>query len=136
MKRVLTLVLTALLMIPALSGCGCDDGGNVGLVFVNDSDATIVTVVADFTSSQEGSRHADSSPLERGEFHGFQAGEYPVTVLVYDRVVGSVEDHELARIVIREAPPEGERWFVTARDSTNGLVLSVDVQWPEGVEGV
>ena len=128
MKRFFTLVLATLLMIPALSGCGCDDGGNVGLVFVNDSDAAIVTVVADFTSSQEGSRNADGSPLKRGDYFGFQAGEYPVTVLVYDRVVGSVEDHELARIVLDEAPPEGERWYVTARDGTNGLVLSVDIQ--------
>lgn len=136
MKRFLTFIMTVLLVVFGLSGCGYDGGGNVGLVFVNDSDAPIVTVVADFTSSQEGSRNADSSPLKRGDSFGFQAGEYPVTVLVYNRVVGSVEDHELARIVIREAPPEGERWFVTARDSTNGLVLSVDVQWPEGVEGV
>lgn len=49
MKRLLTLGLTVLLLELGLSGCGCDDGGNVGLVFVNDSDATIVTVVADYS---------------------------------------------------------------------------------------
>ena len=133
MKRLLTLGLTVLLLELGLSGCGCDDGGNVGLVFVNDSDATIVTVVADYKSRQEGSQHADNSPLKRGESLGFEAGEYPVTVLVYDRAVGSVEDHELARIVIDKAPPEGERWYVTARDGADGFVLKVDDHWPEGV---
>lgn len=133
MKRLLTFGLTVLLMVLSLSGCGCDDGGNTGLVFVNDSDAAIVTVVADFASSQEGSRNADSSPLKRGESLGFKAGEYPVTVLVYDRSVGSVEERELARIVIREAPPEGERWYVTARNVAGGLVLKADTHWPEGV---
>lgn len=133
MKRFLTFVLTALLVLSILSGCGCDGGGNVGLVFVNDSDAPIVTVVADFTSSQEGSRHADSSPLKRGESFGFQAREYPVTVLVYDRPVGSVEEHELARIVIRTAPPEGKRWYVMARDGVDGLKLAAETYWPEGV---
>ena len=135
MKRFLTLVLTVFLMTPALSGCGCDDGGNVGLVFVNDSDAVIVTVVTNFEDRSGGARNADSSPLKRGDSFGFETGEYPVTVLVYDRPVGPgpAAARELARIVIDSAPPGGERWFVTARDSTHGLVLSVDVQWLEGV---
>ena len=133
MKRFLILGLTVLLMVSGLSGCGCDDGGNTGLVFINDSDATIVTVVADFADRNSGAQNADGSPLERGDLFGFEAGEYPVTVLVYDRVVGRVEDHELARIVIREAPPEGERWYVTARDGAGGLALTVDTRWPEGV---
>lgn len=133
MKRFLTLGLTVLLTVFGLSGCGCDDGGYAGLVFINDSDATIVTVVADFENRQEGSQHADNSPLKRGESLGFETGEYPVTVLVYDRAVGSVENHELARIVIDKAPPEGERWYVTARDRAGGLILRVDTHWPEGV---
>ena len=133
MKRFLTFVLTVWLMVFSLSGCGCDDGGNVGLVFVNDSEATIVTVVADFADRNSGAQNADNSPLKRGDLLSFEAGEYPVTVLVYDRVVRSVEDHELARIVIDKAPPEGERWYVTARDGAHGLVLKVDTHWPEGV---
>ena len=132
MKRFVILALTVLLVIFGLSGCGCDDGRNIGLVFVNDSEATIITVVADFTSSQEGSQYADNSPLKRGDFFSFEAGEYPVTVLVYDRPVGSVEGNELARIVIREAPPEGERWYVTARGGVHGLLLEANTRWPEG----
>ena len=133
MKRFLTLALTAFMLVFGLSGCGRDDGRNVGLVFVNDSDATIVTVVADFVDRDSGAQYADNSPLKRGDFFSFETGEYPVTVLVYDRAVGSVEDHELARIVIDKAPPEGERWYVTARDGAGGLVLKVDDHWPEGV---
>ena len=132
MKRFLTLALTALLMIPALSGCGCDDGGNADLVFVNDSDATIVTIVADFADRDSGAQNADNSPLKRGDSFSFDAGEYPVTVLVYDRAVGRVEDHELARIVINEAPQTGERWYVIARNGAGGLALRVDTRWPEG----
>lgn len=136
MKRILTLVLTALLMIPALSGCGWDNGGNIDLVFINDSDTAIVAVIADFTNDRtEGIRHADSSPLERGESFGFEAGRYPVTVVVCDRVVESFpeKEKELARIVIRQAPPEGERWYVTARDGADGLKLAAETCWPEGV---
>lgn len=132
MKHFLTLVWIVLLPIFGLSGCGCDDGGNADLVFVNDSDATIVTVVADFVDRDSGAQNADGSPLERGDLFGFEAGEYPVTVLVYDRAVGRVEEHELARIVIDKAPPEGERWYVTARDGAGGLVLKAETRWPEG----
>lgn len=133
MKRFLTLGLTVLLTVFSLTGCGCDNGANADLVFVNDSNATIVTVVADFADRDSGAQNADSSPLKRGESLGFETGEYPVTVLVYDRAVGSVEGHELARIVIDKAPPEGERWYVTARDRAGGLILRVDTHWPEGV---
>lgn len=135
MKRILTLVLATLLMIPALSGCGCDGGGNVGLVFVNGSDITIVTVVAEFADRNSGARNADSSPLKRGDSFSFEAGEYPVTVLVYNSPVGPgpVAEKELARIVIREAPPEGERWYVTARDGAGGLKLAAETYWPGGV---
>ena len=136
MKRFLILGLTVLLTVFGLSGCGCDDGGNAGLVFINDSDAAIVAVIADFTNDRtEGIQHADSSPLERGESFGFEAGKYPVTVVVCDRAVESFpeKEKELARIVIREAPPEGERWYVTARGGAYGLVLTVETRWPEGV---
>ena len=133
MKRFMIFGLTVLLTVFGLSGCGCDNGANAGLVFVNDSNATIVTVVADFADRDSGAQNADNSPLKRGESLGFETGEYPVTVLVYDRAVGRVEGRELARIVIDEAPPEGERWYVTARDGEVGLVLKVDTHWPEGV---
>ena len=136
MKRFFTLALTALLMVSGLSGCGCDDGGNIDLVFINDSDTAIVAVIADFTNDRtEGIRHADSSPLERGESFGFEAGRYPVTVVVCDRVVERFpeKEKELARIVIHEAPQRGERWYITARDGAGGLVLRVDTRWPEGV---
>ena len=136
MKRFLALGLTALLAVFGLSGCGCDGGGNIDLVFINDSDTAIVAVIADFTNDRtEGIRHADSSPLERGESFGFEAGGYPVTVVVCDRVVDRFPEREkeLARIVIREAPPAGRRWYVTARDGTGGLKLAAETSWPEGV---
>ena len=136
MKRFFTLALTALLMIPALSGCGCDGGESIDLVFINDSDTAIVAVIADFTNDRtEGIRHADSSPLERGESFGFETGKYPVTVVVCDRAVEHFpeKEKELARIVIREAPPEGKRWYVTARDGTGGLKLAAEIYWPGGV---
>ena len=136
MKRFLTLGLIVLLTLFGLSGCGCDNGGNADLVFVNGSDIAIVTVIADFAGDRtEGIQHADRSPMERGESYGFEAGKYPVTVVVCDRFVESFpeKEKELARIVIREAPPEGERWYVTARDGAGGLVLKADTRWPEGV---
>ena len=136
MKRFLTLALTALLLVFGLSGCGCGDGGNVGLVFVNDSDAAIVAVIADFANDRtEGIQHADSSPMERGENFGFEAGKYPVTVVVCDRAVEHFPEREkeLARIVIREAPPEGKRWYVTASDGAGGLELAAEACWPGDV---
>lgn len=135
MKRVLTWGLLALLLAASLPSCGC--GGEVidyGLVFVNDSDATIVEVVVDSTDQFGGARRADSRPLKRGESLGFEAGEYPVTVAVYDQLFKEgLGQKELASITIKEAPAEGERWYVTARDSGRGLALSVSEQWPEGV---
>ena len=135
MKRFLTFIMTVLLVVFGLSGCGCDAGGNAGLVFVNDSDAAIVTVVADFVDRDSGAQNADGSPLERGDLFGFEAGEYPVTVLVYDSLVrpGPVTAKELAHIVIDTAPPEGKRWYVTARDGASGLKLTAEIDWPEGV---
>ncbi|MBD5099374.1 MAG: hypothetical protein HDT35_07520 [Clostridiales bacterium] len=133
MKKRIYAVLAALFILAALSGCG--SGGEVidyDLVFVNDSDATIVEVVVDFVDQNSGMRNADSSPLKRGETFGFEAGEYPVTVLVYDTAVGRIAEGELARIVIQQAPPEGERWYVTAKDGTHGIVLTADTKWPEG----
>ena len=135
MKRFLTLVLIVFAVFCALSGCGCDNGANADLVFVNDSDTTIFTVVADYADRTSGVQNADSSPLKRGETFGFEAGEYPVTVAVYDQIVGDFTQRGmLAQIVIREAPPEGGRWYVTARDGgNNSLTLAAGTEWPEGV---
>ena len=101
MKKRIYAVLAAFFTLAALSGCG--SGGEVidyNLVFVNNSDATIVEVVVDFVDRDSGMRNADSSPLKRGETFGFEAGEYPVTVLMYDRTIDSMEREpgEIAQI--------------------------------------
>lgn len=113
-----------------LSGCGCDDGRNVDLVFINDSNAVIVAVVADFDDQTSGAQLADSSPLKRSETFGFEAGKYPATVIVYEVIELR---KELGRVTVREAPPEEERWYVTAHDGGNGLLFTVETEWPEGV---
>jgi len=136
MKRCLTLVL-ALVALFALSGCGYGGRGeNADLVFVNDSDAIIAAVVVNFEDRGGGSQHADSSPLRRGESFGFEAGRYPATVAVYETPPEPFTDigpEALASAVIQEAPPAGERWYVTARDGGSGIFLTVDMRWPEGV---
>ena len=129
MKHFFALGLTVLLMVFGLSGCGCDDGRNVGLVFVNDSDAAIVTVWAVFENRVEEAGYADGSPMERGDFFGFETGKYPVTVVVYE----DFGQKELTRVTIRTAPPEGKRWYVTARGGRHGLKLAAETCWPEGV---
>lgn len=128
MKKLVCLFFACVLTV--LSGCGCDDGRNVDLVFVNDSNAVIVAVVADFEDQTSGTQNADSSPLKRSETFGFEAGEYPVTVVVYEDIELR---KELGRVTVREAPPEEERWYVTARDGGNGLLFTVATEWPEGV---
>ena len=133
MKKMLCLFLAAL-CLAALSGCGsAGDVIDYGLVFVNQSDAVIVEVVVDFQDQNGGTRNADSSPLKRGETFGFEAGEYPVTVYVYDKAVGDVVEGTLAQLTIQEAPQEGERWYVAARDGAEGLELFAGTQWPKGV---
>lgn len=129
MKRFLTLVLAVMLVVYGLIGCGCDDGRDVDLVFVNDSDAVILAVLAEYADQTSGMQNAASSPLKRGESFGFQAGEYPVTVAVYDKTDDGLSGTPLARLTIDKAPPEGERWYVTARDGGSGLTLSADTEW-------
>ena len=128
MKRFLTLCLIVFVVLYGLSGCGRGSDMEAGLVFVNQSDAVIVEVVVEFQDQSGGTRNADSSALRRGESFGFQAGEYPATVYVYDKAVGDVVEGALARITIREAPPEGERGYVTARDGAEGLTLLTSTQ--------
>lgn len=128
MKRFLTLCLMVFAVAYTMHGCGCDSGENAGLVFVNQSGATIVAVVVDFKDQNGGQQHADGSPLKRGETFGFEAGEYPVTVAVYEAPFEGLGQKELGQTTIRSAPPEGERWYVTARDGAEGLTFLVSTQ--------
>ena len=133
MKRFLTLALPVLAVLLTLSGCDGGEKIDYNLVFVNASDAKIVEVVVDFQDRNSGTRNADSSPLKRGDSFGFEVGEYPATVYVYDKVADEVVPGAVAQLTIPQAPPEGERWYVTARDGAGGLEFTVDTQWPEGV---
>lgn len=136
MKRFLTLTMMALMILNALPGCGsAGDVIDYDLVFVNHSDSTIVEVVVQFADRTSGTRNANSSPLKRGETFGFEAGAYPATLLVYDRAIVSQEREpgEIAQIVIPEAPPEGERWYVTAQDKGDGIALTVGTHLPPEV---
>ena len=130
MKKVFAAGLAAL-WLTAL--CGCGRGGDIeaDLVFVNQSDAVIVEVVVEFQDQSGGTRNADSSPLKRGESFGFEAGEYPVTVYVYDHAVGDVAEGALAQLTIPKAPAEGERWYVAARDGAKGLTLLISDHLPD-----
>lgn len=130
MKKAICVCLAAL-CLAALSGCGREPGAEADLVFVNQSDVKIVEVVVEFQDQSGGTRNADSSPLKRGETFGFEAGEYPVTVYVYDKAVGDVAEGALAQLAIQEAPPEGERWYVTARGGADGLTLRTSTQLPD-----
>jgi len=132
MKKVSCLFLTALYMLIALSGCGCSGGENADLVFLNDSDSTVVAVMADFSDQASVMQRAVSCPLKRGETFGFEAGEYPLTVVVYDKPFEGVGQKELGLLTIQHAPPEGERWYVTAWDGGSGILLAADTSWPEG----
>ena len=133
MKRFFTRCLIVPALLLALCSCGGEEKIDYDLVFVNGSDAKIVEVVVDFQDRNGGSRNADSSPLKRGDSFGFEVGEYPATVYVYDKVADEVVPGAVAQLTIPQAPPEGERWYVTARDGAGGLEFTVDTQWPEGV---
>lgn len=122
--------LAALCLLAALSACGSESAADAGLVFVNDSDAFIVEVVAHSQDQEGGTRNADSSPLKKGETFGFEVRAYPVTVAVYDRAVGNYVEGALAQITIEGAPPEDGCWYVTARDGAAGLTLSADTDRP------
>lgn len=130
MKKVFAAGLAAL-WLTVLAGCSRGGGIEADLVFVNQSGAVIVEVVVEFQDQSGGTRNADSSPLKRGESFGFEAGEYPVTVYVYDKAVGDVAEGTLAQLTIPKAPPEGERWYVAARDGTKGLTLLTSDHLPD-----
>lgn len=124
MKKVFAAGLAAL-WLTVLAGCSRGGGLEADLVFVNQSGAVIVEVVVEFQDQSGGTRNADGSPLKRGDRLGFEEGEYPVTVLVYDHAVGDVAEGALARIAIEEAPGSGQ-WFVYACDGERGLELRAD----------
>lgn len=130
MKKMLCLIFAAL-CFAALSGCGREPGAEADLVFVNQSDAVIVEVVVDFRDQNGGQRHADSSPMRRGETFGFEAGEYPVTLTVYDAIFQGFGQKELGRATIKSAPPEGERWYITARGGAEGLTFTTGTRLPQ-----
>ena len=131
MKKLFAILLLFGTFLSVLSACGTESGANADLVFVNDSDAVIVEVVVDFEDQSEGARRADSCPLNRGETFGFETGQYPVTVAVYDASLERSDQKQLASLTIPEAPSDGERWYVTAQDGENGLVLNVSETLPE-----
>lgn len=106
------------------SGCGDIDAD---LVFVNQSDTPVGSVKLDCQSSTEVSQYADNSPIKRGESFGFEVESYPVTVTVYKQAGGR---GVLASCVVEEAP-EGDWWFVIARDGENGMELEISSQWLE-----
>lgn len=137
MKKLVPALFACLLAL--LTACAAQPGINVepgaDLVFVNDSDAVVVEVVANFEDRLEGSRRADNKPLKRGQTLGFEAGQYPVTVAVYDALFGNSGQKEVASLTISEAPPEGERWYIAAQDGSDGLKLSADTVWPSNSGG-
>lgn len=130
MKRFSTLALIGFAMLFTLFGCRQDHGGDTDtdLVFVNDSNAVIAAVTAEFLDQSGGAQNADGSPLKRGEIFSLQAGTYPVTLTVYDAPFDGSEQRELARFTVEKAPPEGQQWYVTARDGAEGLTLTADTQ--------
>ena len=96
------------------------------VVFVSDTDTPIGSVSLTSAQSTEVCLHADNSLLTRGESFTFQVEEYPMTMTVYGDLEGKIP---LAACIITEAP-EGDRWYVVARDSENGMVLEAGNCWP------
>ena len=127
MKRFLTFILIGLMVFCSLYGCGCDDGKNVDLVFVNESDVGITTVTIDGEGGTEGAQRADGSPLNPGESFGFEVGKYPVTVTVYGKPADVFGEKKLGQVTISQPPAYGERWCVAARNGVDGLTLTWDV---------
>ena len=112
MKRFLTLALMVFAMACALSGCVGEGrelsrmGKAVGLDL---SGGTLLQF-----EDSHGGFHGDGETFAVVEADGLAEGA-------------------LAQLTIQKAPPEGERWYVTARDGGGGLALTADTRWPEGV---
>ncbi len=71
--------------------------------------------------------NANSSPLRRGESLGFQVGGWPAVVTAYADLQCRTA---LARLTVDEAPPEGERWYVTAGGGSDRMTLTVSSRCP------
>ena len=118
-----------------LAGCGyffSDNGAQAALVFVNGSAAQIASVVVYDSyggSFLQGCQNADGSPIDRGDSFGFEVDGYPVTVVACSSLNG--QGAPLATCTVEEAPAEGERWYVAARDSGGDIRLEIGTQWPE-----
>ena len=75
-----------------------------------------------------GAGGAPRAPVKRRESFGFSAGEYPVILAVYSVSPEGGEGEKLAQISLLEAPPEGERWYVTAWEKETGVLLSAQFE--------
>lgn len=126
MKRFLTLCLMVLAVLCTLTSCCGEEEAD--LVFVNACDGAVVAVLADFEDHIVGARRAASAPVKRRESFGFSAGEYPVILAVYSVSPEGGEGEKLAQISLLEAPPEGERWYVTAWEKETGVLLSAQFE--------
>jgi len=122
--------LAVLVAAVLLSRPGCWDR-EAGLVFISDTDQPIHTVSVSYGGILGGwsecAQSADNCPLSRGQSYGFEPERYPVTVEVFDASAGR---KPMARLTIPEAPPQGERWYVTARTEPDGMSLTVTARDP------
>lgn len=140
MKKSRKLLLAAAAVLLLALCCACsetdgagalDDRSEYPLVFFSDTDAEILCIGVDYGEEDgptggERAMNANSSPLRRGESLGFQVGGWPAVVTAYaDLQCRTV----LARLTVDEAPPEGERWYVTAGGS-DGVELALSSRRP------
>lgn len=126
-----TMLMMGMALALLLAGCGVSSSGDASddLVFVSQSNARIVSVVLRGDHFEQGAQNADNSPLARDNSLGFEVAGYPVTVTVYSGPNG--QGAPLATCTVEEAPAEGERWYVAARDSGGDIRLEIGTQWPE-----
>lgn len=116
-RRIAALAAAAVLAL-LLAGCGGEDAEGE-LVFLNGTDTPVASVGVSYAGCDEWARYANGRPIRRGGSIGFDHVEYPVTVTAYADPDGQ---KPMATCVITQAP-EGERWYVAAREGPAGLVL-------------
>ena len=128
-RKIYFVVLTTLAAVCmlTLSGCRVLADERADVVFVSAADTPVGSVGLTCETSAGITQNADNSFLTRGESCAFQVDSYPVTVTVYGDTEGR---QELAFCTI-EGEPEGDRWYVVARDGESGLVLEAGNCWPE-----
>ena len=129
-RKIYFAVLTALAAVCmlTLSGCRLLADERADVVFVSAADTPVGSVGLTCETSAGITQNADNSFMTRGESCAFQVDSYPVTVTVYGDIGGR---RELVSCTIAEAP-EGDRWYVVARDREAGIMLEVNEQWPGG----